>query len=1041
MTNSPTFKIYNASAGSGKTYTLVKEYLKILLKSDTVFKYRQVLAMTFTNKAVGEMKDRILESLTYFSDEEVLENPNSLFLELCNDLCLDKKALNKKSRKILETILNDYGAFDISTIDRFNHKIIRTFAHDLNIPQNFEVELDTDTLLNLAVDNLISKIGFDKDLTNILVAFAIEKTDDDKSWDISHDLKNIAKLLINENHVPHLNTLESKSLNDFKALKKSVVEKTISLEQQIIYKSRSVLNLIESNGLHFNNFSGSYLPKHFKNLAHKNFNIKFENNWQLEIAHKPLYPKTKTTPEIASKINEIQPQLSSVFNETKQDVIYFKLLKNIHRNLIPLSVLNALQNELNQIKEDQNILLISEFNTLIGNEIKNQPIPFIYERIGEKFKHFFIDEFQDTSELQWNNLKPLIENTLSSENGTTMLVGDAKQAIYRWRGGKPEQFIDLFNEKERPFSVSQFVDDLPKNFRSSAQIVNFNNNFFKYLSGFFFKNPDYASIYSHCHQTIKNEFEGLVDISFLDIDKEDDRDEVYGQKVLVTLKNVLSKGYELKDICILVRKRREGIAVADLLTRNNIQIISSETLLLNRSPKVRFVINMLQLAVQPNNNEVKAEVLNFLAELRGITDKHDYFKSLINSGPSELFKPFREFDFDTFIQISFYDAIEYILRAFKLTETSDAYIQFFLDEVLNYSLSERASFFGFLAYWEEKKETLSVISEEGINAVRIMTIHKAKGLEFPVVIFPYADLDIYREKDTRNWLKLDPENYHGFSEILINLNKDVEAYNKTGSDLYTNHQFELELDNINLLYVTLTRAIEQLYVVGKRDISPKGVVKLRSYSGLLINYLKAINLWEDTKLNYVFGSYSNPNIKKEGSIRSVIQKEFISSSTASHNINIIANSNLLWDANRKESIERGNLVHHILSKIKTESDIDFVLQDFHSSGTINKTQKEALYQTILSVVSHPKLKKFYSSKFRIYNERDILTADGQIHRPDRIMIDKENKVVIIDYKTGRPNRQYANQLNIYQDSLKSIGFKIRAKLLVYVNENITVEEY
>ncbi len=1040
MTNSSSFKIFNASAGSGKTYTLVKEYLKILFRSDSVFKYRQILAMTFTNKAVGEMKERIIDSLIYFSNEKVLENPNSLFIELCNELSLEKKHLILKSKNILRAILNEYGTFEISTIDRFNHKIIRTFARDLNIPQNFEVELDTDTLLNLAVDNMISKTGLDKDLTAILIDFAIEKTDDDKSWDISLDLKNIAKLLTNENHVSHLYNLESKSLNDFKALKKTVIEKAIVLEQKIIDKSQSVLNLMEASGLQFNNFSGSYLPKHFKNLVDKKFNIKFENKWQQEIASKPLFPKTKTTPEIASIINEIQPQLSSVFHETKEDVFHLKLLKNIYRNLTPLSVLKAIQKELNQIKEDQNILLISEFNSIISNEIKNQPSPFIYERIGEKFKHYFIDEFQDTSELQWTNLKPLIENTLSSENGTAMLVGDAKQAIYRWRGGKPEQFIDLFNKKEKPFTVSQFVDDLPKNFRSSKQIVHFNNDFFKYLSESFFNNPSYASIYSQCHQRATNEFDGLVDISFLDIDKEEEKNEVYCQKVLETVKVVLKNGYQLKDICILVRKRAEGMAVADLLTQNNIQIISSETLLLNRSPKVRFVVNMMQLAVQPNNNEVKVEILNFLADLKGTYDRHNYFKSLINLNPSELFNNFKEFDFNIFIQISFYDAIEYLLRAFNLINTADAYIQFFLDEVLSFTISKQASFVNFLSFWEEKREKLSIVSKEGLDAVHVMTIHKAKGLEFPVVIFPFADLDIYREKDTRKWIKVDPEYYSGFSEMLINLNKDVEAYNKTGSDLYTKHQFELELDNINLLYVTLTRAIEQLYVIGKKNITSKGVVNNRTYSGLLINYLKAINLWENNKLNYVFGSYSNPNIKKEDAIHSVIQKDFISSNAISHNINIITNSSLLWDTSKKQSIERGNLIHHVMSKIKTESDIEFVLQDLINSGTIAKLQKEELHQTILNIVTHPKLKEFYSANYRIYNERDILTEDGQVHRPDRIVIDKENRVVIIDYKTGNPAPQNVNQLNIYQDSLKSIGFKVSAKLLVYINKNITVVE-
>lgn len=1040
MTKNPSFKIYNASAGSGKTYTLVKEYLKILFESDNIFKYRQILAMTFTNKAVGEMKERIITSLMSFSSEEVLESPNSMFIEICNDLNLDKKIVKLKSKKILDAILIDYGAFDISTIDRFNHKIIRTFAHDLNLPQNFEVELDTDSLLSQAVDKLISKTGLDKELSNVLVDFALEKTDDDKSWDISLDLNNIAKLIINENHQPHLYPLNNKTLKDFKDLKIKLVKRSVTIENDIKEKSQSILDLIKNNGLEHSDFSRKMIPNHFKKLSTLDFYNLYGNNLENNLANNISIYNKSLSPEKAKIIDDLLPKIESVFLSNKKFVFEYKFLKNIYRNLTPLSVLNAIQKELNDIKEDQNLLLISEFNSLISNEIKNQPIPFIYERIGEKFKHYFIDEFQDTSELQWNNLKPLVDNALASENGTALLVGDAKQAIYRWRGGKPEQFIDLFNKKTKPFTVSQFVDELPKNFRSSKQIIQFNNNFFKYLSGTFFNNPGYASIYSESHQIANNEFEGLVNISFLDINKEDDRDEIYGEKVLTTINEILNNGYKLKDICILVRKRKEGTAIADLLNQNNINIVSSETLLLNRSPKIRFILNMMQLAVHPNNNEVKVEILNFIADLKGIKDKHGYFEAFLNLSPSDLFDSFQDFDFDIFRQLLFYDSIEYLLRGFNLIEHADAYIQFFLDAILNYSQDKQSNFVSFLSFWKEKKDTLSIGSNEGLDAVRIMTIHKAKGLEFPVVIFPYADLDIYREKDTRSWIKTDPDSYNGFTELLINLNKDVESHNKTGSDLYITHQSELELDNINLLYVTLTRAIEQLYIIGKKDIRSKGNENLRSYSGLLINYLKSINLWDDHKLNYVFGSLTKPNIKQQLKTRSIIQKEFISSLASSHNINIITNSGLLWDTKQKQAIEHGNLIHQIMSKIKTKENIDFVLDDYFGSGILTRSQKEDLYQTILNVVSHPKLKEYYSENYTVINEREILTKDGEIHRPDRIVIDKNKNAIIIDYKTGHPDPKYIIQLNTYKESLENIGFNITAKLLVFINENITVQE-
>ena len=990
------------------------------------------------------MKERIIEMLTLFSEEKILEDPNSMFSLIVDELKIEPEKLHSKSKKLLEIIIHNYASFDISTIDRFTHKIIRTFAHDLKIPLNFEVELDTESLLSQAVDNLIARTGTNKELTNVLVDFALEKTDDDKSWDISFDLNKVAKLLVNENHVVHLDNLEAKSLSDFKALKKNVFEKATVLEQEIVDKAKSALTLIEECGLEHTDFSGgsrAYLPNYFLKLKKLDLYINYDSAWIINLEEKPLYPVKSTTDEIKSIIDEIQPQLVSVFNETKQAVFQYKLLKNIYKNITPLSVLNAINQELNLIKDEQNLLLISEFNSIISNEIKNQPIPFIYERIGEKFKHYFIDEFQDTSELQWQNLIPLLENSVASENGSTMLVGDAKQAIYRWRGGKAEQFINLFNEKDQPFPIMQKVENLPINYRSCQEIIKFNNTFFQHLSGITFNNPDYATIYSKSKQEFFNEKEGFVDINLLDYTRDDDKDEVYTEQVFETIQTILKNGYQLKDICVLVRKKAEGVAIADVLSNEGINIISSETLLLNRSPEVNFIINMMQLAMHPNNNEVKVELLNYIADKRNIENKHDFFLPLINLNPSQLFKSLNIFDFDAFLQLSIYDAVESVIRGFKLTDKSNAYIQFFLDEVLNYSQKNHSSFSDFLKYWDTKHEKLSIVSPEGQDAVQIMTIHKSKGLEFPVVIFPYAELDIYREKEAKTWFNIDEEAFNGFNETYINLNKDLELVNNLGAEVYNHHQAELELDNINLLYVALTRPVEQLYIIGKKDITAKGVENRKTFSGLFINYLKALNLWNDSQTHYTFGNPIKQSKTKDVSTRTIQQEEFISTSASSHNINIITNSGYLWDTAQKEAIEKGNLVHNIMANIKTERDIDFVLNDYVTSGMIDSYQREELEQTITNIVSHPELKDYFTQDHAIYNEKDIITKDAKILRPDRIVINKNNEAVIIDYKTGLHDPKYQQQLHDYQDVLEEMNYKIVKKILIYINENISIDMF
>lgn len=1042
MQSTKPFTIYNASAGSGKTFTLVKAYLKILFSSNKPYLFKNILAITFTNKAVAEMKGRIIDTLKQFSDNDILKLENPMFLSICSELHLKPEELHKKASTLLESIIHNYAAFDISTIDGFTHKLIRTFAHDLKLPLNFEVELDQDSLLREAVDSLISKAGTDAVLTKVLVDFAIEKADDDKSYDVAFDFNKIAKLLVNENDIPFFEKIKDKSLDDFKALKSKLKKDILKEEALIAEKAKELLGQFEASGIEFKDFSGAYLPKHFEKLANNNLNVAFGSKWQDNIENGTLYPK-RVSPETAGTIDSLQPQIFFVFNETKQAIFNQKFLKAFYKNITPLSVLSAINAELTLLKEDQNKMLISEFNSIISKEIKDQPTPFIYERIGEKFNHYFIDEFQDTSESQWSNLIPLLENSVASENGTTMLVGDAKQAIYRWRGGKAEQFIDLFNKKNHPFPIEQFVDNLPDNYRSFKEIVDFNNSFFKFLSHQIFKKEDYKDLYEHAGQNIKKEEQGYVELSFLDFEKEDDKDVIFPQKVHENIKTCLENGYKLEDICVLVRKKKEGVAVANYLSQRNIPIISSETLLVNNAPEVVFTNAVLGYLMQPKNDELKIEVLDYLAKLFNIEDKHGFFSNHIKLNISEFFKSFESYNIfingDTLLQLPLYDLAETIVRSFNLVETSNAYIQFYLDIVLDFSQKKGSDISAFLEYFDKKKENLSIISPKGQDAVQIMTIHKSKGLEFPVVIFPYADLDIYREIEPKEWLEIDKEKYNGFSHTLLNFNKDFEFFGEQGQHIFENHKAEQELDNINLLYVALTRPVEQLYIISKNDSALKEDAKLKKYSGLLINYLQHANLWNDSELTYSFGDIKKTT-KETSSIKETnIQHEFISTSKEQHNIKVVTKSGFLWDTNQEEAIEKGNLIHDIMSHIETKDDVDSVIQDYITTSIINREQAAELKLLVLEIVNHPELKPFFEKNNTIYNERDIITKEGVILRPDRVVVNSKNEAVILDYKTGIENKKHEQQLKVYQDILESMNFNVIKKFLIYINEEIQVK--
>ena len=1037
MHNNSSFTVYNASAGSGKTHTLVEAFLKLLLQSDNPYLFKNTLAITFTNKAVTEMKDRIINRLKEFSDVTILDHPSAMFGHLCSDLSLAPEQLHLKAKNLLHRMAHNYAGFNISTIDGFTHNLIRTFAFDLKLPLNFEVELDQDSFLNEAINSLIARTGEDKDLTKILVDFAIEKADEDKHWDIVYDLNTIGKLLFSENDSPYIRPLSTKSLLDFKDLKQHLSTAIRALTSHIIADASHILNIIREAGLEPSDFSSGYLPKHFSNLSQQNFDINFNAKWQEDLEQKTLYPK-RVSNSVASTIDALQPQIVKAFNDTKRDVYQLKFSTAFYRNLTPLSVLNAISNEIETLKAEQNKILISEFNSIISHELNKQPIPFIYERLGEKIKHYFIDEFQDTSKMQWENLIPLLENTLSSENGSVMIVGDAKQAIYRWRGGVAEQFIDLFNRTSEPFPIKQVIENLEFNYRSLSEIVSFNNGFFGFLSELVFSKDTYKNLYRSSHQIPMKSDTGYVELSFLNIEKDDDRDAVYAQAIYQTIQKCIQNGFALNDICILTRYKKDEKNVAAFLSaQEHMNIISEDGLLLSSSPEVQFLIQVLTLLSQPKNPSIKVAVLNHLTLMFKVEDKHAFFLKHLDQSLSELFEGLKAYgvhiDYRALLQLSLYDLTETLVRCFHLIDHSNAYIQSFMDVVFEFFNKLGSDLTAFLDYFDKKKDTFGVASPKQEDALNIMTIHKSKGLQFPVVIFPFADLNIYAERDPKEWYPLNPEDYNGFTHTLLNFNADFEHYGATGEAIFNDHKSKQELDNINLLYVALTRAEEQLFILSKNENNAKKEVLPKRYSEMFIHYLQELNLWNDDQQNYAFGTPERTHKKEPAKTGLQAAPQVLSTDQKTHRINIVTKSGYLWDTRQKEAIEKGNLVHDIMAQIRTREDIDFAINNLLNHGIMDSHQAELLKTQITTVVDHPKLSSYFEPNLTIYNERDIITEQNTVFRPDRLVINSNNEAVIIDYKTGAENTTHRQQLQLYQDVIEQMHYKVIKKFLVYFN--------
>lgn len=1050
MSNPATFQVYAASAGSGKTFTLVKEYLQILLLNEDNFHFQKVLAITFTNKAAAEMKERVIDNLQCFARK----HSTDMLQPLIQETGLDKNTIQKKSHQIVEAILRDYSGFNITTIDSFTHRIIRSFAYDFGLSMDFDIEMDTKRLLEEAVDAVIAQIGIDKELTKALISFSIQKSDEDKTWDISNTLNQFATILANESDTTAFKDIADKNFSDYTQLQKQLYKQLSSLEKGLQEIGRKAIEILQINNLQDDFFSYKSLPNFFNALVSKKDVSKIIQDGKLSkrFEEKTLFKKTVAA-DFQAVFENYYYEFYDFYLKTEQLISKINLLKLFRESMVPLAVLSYIHKALEDIKISNNIRLLAEFNEMIFNKIQDEPAPFIYERLGEKFQHFFIDEMQDTSMLQWKNLAKLIENPLAQEGGSLLLVGDAKQAIYRWRGGESEQFIDLSDSsKNEPFLLPKKVADLDTNYRSYTEIIDFNNSFFQHIASLL-QNKTYQDLYKKGNQQkATSKIGGYVQIDFLQKEKDDPEAELlYPKKVLETIQN-LDTNFKWKDVCVLVRKNKEGVAIASYLNDNDIEIISNESLLLANDKKVNFLINLLQSLVQTSDKKSRLSLLDFLYDHAKIPgDKHHFFTELVYLNEADFYTKLKSyqivFQLNTFQQKSLYDAIEYSIRTFNLTKSSDAYLQYFLDVILEFQTQRGSDSIGFLEFWEQKKEKLSISMPEGKNAVQIMTIHKAKGLQFPVIIYPH-DLDIYRQINPKVWYPIEhPEQYNGFKKMLIPYRSSLQFTDDRGRKLYQERREMLELDNYNLLYVVLTRAVEQLYIITDYKIDRKGHENTNFYSGLFIHYLKANKYWNREQQCYTFGekvrilSVKQDTLDCEKtSIETISSQQFISTDIADHQVSIYSKSSLLWDTEQGEAIAYGNLLHEILALIKTKDDIETALKSFLDQGVISNLEVDELRKKIIDVVNHPAVSSYFQQNLTIYCEREILTSEGALIIPDRLVILPNKEAIIIDYKTGAVEAKHKTQIQQYANVVAEMGYRVSKTLLVYIWETITIVE-
>ncbi len=1041
------FVVYKSSAGSGKTYTLVKEYLKIALQSSSPFTFKSILAITFTNKAATEMKERVISSLAMLSKQENEEGFDAkYFNDIQKATQLPPHELRIRAQNTFEALLHNYSDFAISTIDSFVHRVVRAFAFDLGIPLSFNVELDSDKLLEYAIDELISRAGTDPLLTRALVDFTENRTDEERSWRIENELKKFAASLLNPEGKMNAQKLRDLTVHDILESKKVIDTYIHTFKNSLITIGINATQIIEEYDIPDEAFAQGKqgVASYFKNLKKgktdsfspksKTLYVLEKNKWNSAAGEKYL-----------DSINAAQPQLEillrqaiKIVDEGHERFLYYGLL---NKSIFSLALLNELQKIIDEYRNETGTVHISEFDERLGQVVQNEPAPYVYERLGEKYKYFLIDEFQDTSTMQWQNLLPLIENALASGN-FNMVVGDGKQAIYRWRGGDVEQFanLPLLNNKDQNELVEErqealirnfIAKNLDTNFRSKKEIVDFNNRFFEFASQRL--HPKHQTIYHEQSQLFdENKSGGVVHFEFLpdkiaEESEEQTYNELYCRKILELINYLQTEGYKPSDIAVLVRKNFSGIEVAQYLSENGIPVLSNESLLLVKSPNINILIAFLKRFVNPTDTIATATLLENLMSRKGLAEEINVVLQKIKAGETTAINELRiltpEILSPKLKGLSLYELVEEAARIIGLTNAPDAYLQQFFDIVLKFMADNGNSPAAFLEWWYEDSYKLSVSVPDDANAVRVMSIHKSKGLQFPVVIFSHAN---WREqnKDDYEWIQNEDENLPNLPVAIVPFEKAMKDTRL--AELLEEEELKRQLDTLNMLYVAMTRPEERLYVISTLPGGYNGTV-----SAYFKDFLVAEGEWEEGKLIYQTDNIPAPPVIKNKKESNTVKLDRVISGHWDDKIIISIQAKKVWDMGETPQITYGKLVHQLLAWVNTPADLEQAITRALEDGLMleaDAPEVRSRLQTIFDdTANHP----LFTTDAKVWIEREILLPGGKSYRPDRV-VQLENKVVIADYKTGQPDIAHEAQIATYANTLMQMGYENVETKLIYL---------
>lgn len=1029
------FQVLHSSAGAGKTHALVKHYLTHCLKGDDPAAYRQVLALTFTNKAAAEMKERVMQYLEALAKGRVDEGRFADVMEhLVRTSGSDQGTITRRADAVLSHMLHHWIDVAISTIDTFTRRVVQPFARDLQLDHELRMTTEQKHYLDRAVEELIGEAGQEPTLTGLLTEVCLQLLHEERPWDPEKPLRDLSQELTKESAIVPLQRLSALDMDGVLELARSLRAQERAFVASMVALGNKALKLIQDQGLSEKDFfqSGRGIIGYFRKLASTESVPPPPNSYAIKTIDEGKWAGGKADASAMAALDTIVPELERIYWHVEDlrgtEIRAHIIRRAVSRELPTAFTLISLEDRLESIKREDGVAFFSDLTRKVAQVVKHEPVPFIHERMGERYRHYLIDEFQDTSLLQWNALLPLVDNALST-GGSALLVGDAKQAIYRWRNGEvrlftnfpklfgrdPEDEVEAEREKTLVRNYKEAAP-LANNHRSASTIIQFNNTLFEALGKLLPERLE--SVYAdHAQGVIKQE-DGLVHMQRLDKDIRGDAfKEAYCDFALKSIHQAMEDGFSPGDIAILVRSKAIGQEVAAHLVAHHLAVVSPDGLQLSGDPLIEAVIDLMRF-LHSEEATAAARATRYMAVLGAdpAQSEVDPYANIAGlPDPVRMIRSWLSEHKQPRLRTTIADLVVELASAAGHKPGDEVQLLTLLDEVHAWTTDNGQDIGGFIAHWERTGGQRSIAPPEHGQAVQVMTVHKSKGLQFPVVIIPQVSMASRGGHGERHWIEPDG----AIPELDIALVRGSKELNEAElPEMQEENELRL-LDILNLTYVAFTRPEQRLYGLLSESATDE-------VSKAILAHLDA----HGTDGVLELGTRSKPWHTKASKPSEYLHD--VSSGDALGSLVLRFEAPDDWDpADPDPKRAFGNAVHFVLERVHGPGQLDDAVAEAIATGMLTAEAAAMLGSELKALLHSPEVRPWFDERSDVRTEATIITSEGKALRPDRVIF-SEGLVRVLDIKTGRPDPAHHEQVRDYMERLAQLGHQRVEGALLYV---------